>query len=92
MAKRNNAKLQFDGPPLGGFHERMKYLRDVKQLSLRRAAQACGVSAAAWKNWEAGTSQIGFSSFTKVVDALNVNVAWLVRGSAALDRLPAKSA
>ncbi len=65
-----------------GMAERIRHLRQHRNLTQDQLAQAIGLSRTALVNIESGIQKVTVQRLVLLSDALEVTLDWLVRGSA----------
>lgn len=63
-----------------GFAERLQRARKAHHRNTQLAAQATGLCARSWQNWEQGVAIPGADSLRLICEKLRVEPAWLLWG------------
>ena len=68
----------YAGLDMSGFAERLRLLREARQLSQVRLAELVGVDPRAYNRWERGTIAPHLETLVKIADVLQVSLDELV--------------
>ncbi len=59
---------------------RIKFIRNIRQLSIVSAAKILGITRKQFQNYEQGVTDIKISRLQEIADLMNVNVSFFLEG------------